>query len=68
MSHLQIATPSWMARIPSKELFAGGRLLLNWLAEAGLPRPSLLHLEAERGLRGKPATNQKSNRKKGRRR
>ena len=47
-----VATPAWMARIPDGALKKGGRTLLVWLEKAGLPRPPLLELEAERTLRG----------------
>ena len=46
-----VVPPPWMARIPAGPLNKGGRRLLNWLENAGLPRPSLLELESERALR-----------------
>lgn len=53
--------PAWMEDIPTKLLdvrddgFAGPatlRRLYSWLANRGLPRPTLLDLEAERRRRG----------------
>lgn len=60
---MTVVTPAWMARIPDNILRAGGKRLLNFLQSKGLPRPSLLHLDAERRLRGLYDDNKKKGRR-----